>query len=161
MYRSRLAIVVATVVAACVVVSSADAAFSGNVCGLLSAKQVASVPVTPLKCSPMQTIKGPASTAYYGNWGGAAQAPHMLISVVLYQSATFFSAAKSHLNVLPGPAKKVAGIGSAAYESSGGGLTVINFIVGKYIVDINMRTNQPLKSLAAFNALSMSVASKL
>jgi hypothetical protein len=81
--------------------------------------------------------------------------------VVLYQNATFFSAAKSHLHVLPGAAKKVTGIGSAAYESSGGGLTVINFIVGKYIVDINIRTNQPRKSLVAFNALSMSVASKL
>jgi hypothetical protein len=81
--------------------------------------------------------------------------------VVLYQNATFFSVAKSHLHVLPGAAKKATGIGSAAYEPSGGSLTVINFIVGKSSSTSTCARTSHENRLVAFNALSMSAASKL
>ena len=124
---------------------------------------MATVPVTPLKCTALTTVKGPSSTGYFGNWGGSGPvAPHFTVSVVLYKTATFFAVAKKNLGIgFPGPAKKVVGIGSLAYESSSGHLTVINFVVGRYICNINMRTSQPLKSVAPFNTLAKAVAAKI
>jgi hypothetical protein len=55
------------------------------------------------------------------------------------------------------------GVGSLAYESGADGSTLssINFVLGKMICNINMRTSKPPTSLAAFNALAKSVAAKL
>jgi hypothetical protein len=68
--------------------------------------------------------------------------------------------AKKSLGQFPN-AKKVSGIGSLAYESTGGNPVVLNFVVGKDVVDIGLQTKQPLKSLAALNTLAKLIAGKL
>ena len=135
-------------------------AFSGNVCAMVSAAQVSALKA-PKTCKPA-TLKSAINTAYYGTWAASSPTgPHLTVSVVAWKDSALLAAARSHLNILPGPPKKVTGIGSAAYESSAGQLTVINFVVGSDICDINLRTAKPIGSLTAFNALARSIASKL
>lgn len=87
------------------------------------------------------------------------------MTVNAYQStgSAYFQIGKKNMNRLPGPAKNVGGIGSLAYESGADGSTLaaINFIVGKDIVDINLRAVQPPTSLAALNALAKAIAAQL
>jgi hypothetical protein len=135
-------------------------AFSGNVCAMVSAAQVSALKA-PKTCKPA-TLKSAINTAYYGTWAASSpMGPHLTVSIVAWKNSALLAAARSHLNILPGPSKKVAGIGSAAYESSAGQLTAINFVVGSDICDINLRTAKPLGSLTAFNALAKQIASKL
>lgn len=166
--RSTLTVVLASLSAAVVAGGAptasgkADArvAFSGDVCSMLTLKQVASVNVTPLKCTTQKPIKGSGSTTYYGNWGGTGLAPHLAVSIVAYTDATAFQRAKMFLGQFPG-AKKVSGIGSAAYESTVSTPYMLNFIVGKDVVDLGLQPKQPLKSAAAFSALAKAIAGKL
>lgn len=162
--RSRwlIAVVVAAGLASYVAAPAVagTAAFSGNVCGMVSAAQVSALKA-PKTCKPT-TLKTALNNAYYGTWAASnPTGPHLTVSIVAWKNSGMLAAAKSHLNAVPGTPKKVAGIGSAAYESSGGQLTVINFVVGSDICDINLRTAKPLGSLTAFNALAKSIAAKL
>jgi hypothetical protein len=135
-------------------------AFSGDVCSLLTPKQVASVNVTPLKCSTQKPIKGSGGTLYFGNWGGTGLAPHLSVSVDAHSDAAGLQQAKGSLGHFPN-AKKVSGIGSVAYESSSGNPAMLNFIIGEDVVEIGLQTKQPLKSAAAFTALAKAIAGKL
>jgi hypothetical protein len=164
MHRSRLASVVVTVVAAGAVASTANAApFSGKVCSLLTAKQVATVNVAPLKCTAEPAVKTSIFTAYHGYWGTSLTAPHPVVLNLAINTgnASYLATAKNTLRALPGVPKKVTGIGSLAYESSGGTLTEINFAVGSYVCSILLRTTKPLNSISSFNALAKAVAAKL
>ncbi len=166
--RSALTVVLASLIAAVVAGAAPTAsakpdarvAFSRDVCSLLTLKQVASVNVTPLKCTNQKPIKGSGSTNYYATWGGTGLAPHLAVSIVAYTNATAFQQAKAFLGQFPG-AKKVSGIGSVAYESTAGTPYMLNFIVGKNVVDLGLQTKQPLKSAAAFSALAKAIAGKL
>jgi hypothetical protein len=140
--------------------SGARVAFSGDVCGLLTSEQVASVKVTPLKCSSQKPIKGSGGTLYYGNWGGSGLAPHLSVSITLHSDAAGLQQAKTFLGQFP-HAKKVSGIGSLAYESTVGDPAMLNFVVGKDVVDIGLQTKQPLKSMAALTAIGKAIAAKL
>ena len=164
MHRSRLASIVVTVVAAGAAVSTADAAsFSGKICSLLTAKQVATVNVAPLKCTSEPALKTSVFTAYHGYWGTSLTASHPVVLnlAVNTGNASYLATAKNTLRALPGVPKKVTGIGSLAYESSSGTLTQVNFTVGNYVCSILLRTNKPLKSISSFNALVKAVAAKL
>jgi hypothetical protein len=136
-----------------------------NFCTLVSAKQVASFGI-PTQCKPT-TLNGPGFTNSTGTWAKqvTATSPHLSVSCNSYQSTSspVWKLGLTTLDKLPGKAKKVNGIGTLAYESGadGGTLSVINFIAGKNICDINMRTSQPPTSLAAFNTLAKSVAAKV
>ena len=114
------ALAVAAAMAAALAVSAAGArtAFNGNVCSLLSAKQVAAVHA-PSKCT-RRTSSGSGVTDNYGTWGSAT-GPHLSVAVQAYQSTTSsaFKLAKQYLGQLPN-AKKVSGVGSLAWESSQG-----------------------------------------
>ena len=140
--------------------AGARTAFSGDVCSLLTLKQVATVNVTPLKCTNQKPIKGSGGTLYYGNWGGTGLAPHLAVSIDAHTDATGLQQAKAALGHFPN-AKKVSGIGSVAYESTAGNPAMLNFIIGKDVVEIGLQTKQPLKSVAAFNALAKAIAGKL
>jgi hypothetical protein len=142
--------------------SSSDArlAFSGNVCGLLTSKQVATVKVTPLKCSSQKPIKGSGGTLYYGNWGGTGLASHLSVSVDVHGDAAGLQQAKKFLGQFP-HAKKVSGIGSLAYESTAGDPAMLNFVVGNVVVNVGLQTKQPLTSMAALTALGKAIAAKL
>jgi hypothetical protein len=97
--------------------AAARLVFSGDVCSLLTSKQVSSVKVTPSKCSSQKPIKGSGGTLYYGNWGGTGLAPHLSVSIDAHSDAAGLQQAKKLLGQFPN-AKKVSGIGSVAYEST-------------------------------------------
>jgi hypothetical protein len=164
MHRFRLAIVVATVVAAGAAVSTAGAAFSGNVCSLLSANQVATVHVAPLKCTAEKTVHTSIFTAYHGYWGKGVTSPGVLLLGCNTGNAAYLKVAKTTLRTLPGVPIKVSGIGSVAYEValySHGTRTTINFVVGGYICAVTLWANKALKSITTFNTLAKAVAAKL
>jgi hypothetical protein len=164
-YRSTFTLVVVLAAAGLTVpAEGARGSFSGNVCSMLTAKQVTTVHA-PSKCKPT-TLQGPGFTSSNGTWGTVtATGPHLSVTVNAYQStgSAYFQIAKKVMNKLPGQAKKVSGIGSLAYESGADGSTLaaINFILGKDIVDINLRAVQPPTSLAALNALAKAIAAQL
>jgi hypothetical protein len=135
-------------------------AFSGDVCGLLTSQQVASVKVTPLKCTSQKPVKGSGGTLYYGNWGGTGLAPHLSVSVNVTSDAAGLQQAKKFLGQFP-HAKKVSGIGSLAYESTAGDPAMLNFVVGNDVVNLGLETKQPLTSVAALTALGKAIAAKL
>jgi hypothetical protein len=146
--------------------AAGGATLTGSICTLVSAKEVASFGIAT-QCKPM-TLNGPGFTGSTGIWGTQASpiSPHLAVSCNAYPSPSgpAWKVALATLGTaLPGNAMKVSGVGSLAYESGGDGstLSVINFVIGKRICSINMRTGKPLTSLAAFNALAKSVAAKL
>ena len=145
--------------------AAAGPAFSGNACLLLSAKQVAAFGI-PTQCKPT-TRQGPGFTSSLAVWNAHATGaqPHLSIGINTYQSKSgpLWQLAMKTIKTLPGEAKKVSGIGSIAYESGGDGstLSVINFVVGNQVVNINMRTTKAPSALTKFNALAKSVAAKL
>jgi len=157
--KFRIAMVLAALVVAGSAVSTAHAAFSGNTCGLLSAKQVATVHVTPSTCTSQKPFGSSISTNYSANWGGTGLAPHLAIVVVLYKSSSYFQAAKNNLKL--GYTTKISGIGSSAYESHNGVLAQMSFAVGHYIATLNLRTSKPLKSVTPFNDLAKTIAGEL
>jgi hypothetical protein len=140
-------------------VASARTAFNGNVCSLLSAKQVAAVHV-PSKCT-RRTSSGSGVTIYVGTWGSVS-GPHLSVAVDAYQSTTgsAFKLAKQYLGQLPN-AKKVSGVGGLAWESSQGTVTMLNFVVGHDVCNLGLTTAQPVKSLAPVIALAKAIAAKL
>jgi hypothetical protein len=73
---STLAVAVALALA--VPAESARTAFNGNVCSLLTVKQVAAVHV-PSKCA-RRTSSGSGVTLNYGTWGSAT-GPHLSVAV--------------------------------------------------------------------------------
>jgi hypothetical protein len=148
------------VAAATPTASNGRLAFSGDVCGLLTSQQAASVKVTPLKCSSQKPIKGSAGTLYYGNWGGTGLAPHLSVSVNVTSDAAALQQARKFLGQFP-HAKKVSGIGSLAYESTAGDPAMLNFVVGKDVVNLGLQTKQPLTSVATLTALGTAIAAKL
>ena len=151
----------ATLVAAALVAPAAVArpAFTGNVCSLLSARQVAAVHV-PSKCTH-DSSTGSASTLYSGSWG-TATGPHLSITVNSFQSArsSAFQLAKKYLGQIPN-AKSVGGIGSLAWASRQGNATTINFVVGHVTCQLGLITAKPPKSLAPAIALAKAIAAKL
>lgn len=139
----------------------ASGAFSGNPCALVSAKQVAAFGI-PASCKPT-TLRGPGFTVNSATWNLTSPTQHLSVGVHTYatSSGAGWNAAMQTLRILPsGQGKKVSGIGSLAYEAAGGGTTAINFVVGKQIVNVTLRTTKPL-SLQAFNVFAKSVAAKL
>src|SRR5256885_434560 len=91
------AVVVAAAAPATSGKAGARLAFSGHVCSLLTSKQVASVKVTPLKCSSQKPIKGSGGTLYYGTWGGTGLAPHLTVSIDAARDAAGLQQAKKVL----------------------------------------------------------------
>jgi hypothetical protein len=162
----RVAFAVAALTAAIAAQGAgAGTAFSGNACRLLSAKQVAAFGIQT-QCSPT-TRQGPGFTTSSAAWNLQATGaqPHLSISINTYasKSGALWQLAMKSIKTLPGAAKKVSGIGSIAYESGsdGSALSVINFVVGNQVVNINMRTTKAPSTLTTFNALATSVAAKL
>ena len=160
---SRLA---GLVFAGLVTASAAGAApgFKGNVCALVSAKQVTAIPGVSSKCTNAKPSPGPGSTNYVGNWAGLTpRSPTVQVTVAVYTDTGALQLAKHNLKQgLPGPPKKVAGIGSAAYEGKGALSAGIHVSVGKYIAYISLNTiGTPPKSAAVIEPLAKAVAARL
>ncbi len=133
---TRLAAVVALAVApAATSATAARAPFKGKVCALATAKQVTAITGVSSRCVNACPEPAPGATIYVGNWAGKTPtSPRLQVSVQVYKDSGMLRLAKSNLDVgLPGPPRKVAGIGSAAYEATGGGSTAIRFATGRYV----------------------------
>ncbi len=159
----RLAVLV---VAALATASAAGAApgFKGNVCGMVSAKQVTAIAGVSSKCTSAKPSQGPGSTIYVGNWAGLTpKSPTVQVTVAVYTDTGALQMAKQNLKQgLPGPPKKVAGIGSAAYEAKGALSVGIHVAVGKYIAYISLNTiGTPPKSATVLEPLAKAVAARL
>ena len=156
----RKTLFVAFVAAALVAPAAlARPAFTGNVCSLLNARQVATVHV-PSKCTHNSST-GSASTLYSGSWGSATGS-HLSITVNSFQStrSSAFQLAKKYLGQIPN-AKRVGGIGSAAWASKQGNATMINFVVGHVTCQLGVVTAKPPTSVAPAIALAKAIAAQL
>ena len=156
----------ALVFAALATASAAGAApgFKGNVCAMVPARQVTAIAGVSSKCTNAKPSQGPGSRIYVGNWPGQTpKSPTVQVTVAVYTDTGALQLAKQNLKQgLPGPPKKVAGIGSAAYEAKGALSVGIHVSVGKYIVYINLNTiGTPPKSATALEPLAKAVAARL
>jgi hypothetical protein len=154
------------VFAALATVSAAGAApvFIGNVCAMVSAKQVTAIAGVSSKCTNAKPSQGPGSKIYIGNWAGLTpQSPTVQVTVAVYTDTGALQLAKQNLKQgLPGSPKKVVGIGSAAYEAKGAQAVGIHLAAGKYIVYINLNTiGTPPKSATVLEPLAKAVAARL
>lgn len=165
MHASRLTLAVTLFAAlAAASVAGARSNFNGNVCRLVSAKQITAIPGVSSSCTNAKPSKAPGSTIYTGNWAGnTPRSPRVQVTVAFYTDMGVLQLAKSNLEQgLPGTPRKVAGIGSAAYEATGGLSTGIHFNVGKYVVYISVNTvGKPPRSTASLEALAKAVAARL
>ena len=146
--------------------SAAGAApgFNGKVCAMVSAKQVTAIAGVSSKCTNAKPSQGPGSTIYVGNWAGLTpQSPTVQVTVAVYTDSGALQLATQNLKQgLPGPPKKVAGIGSTAYEAKGGQAVGIHLAVGKYIAYISLDTiGTPPKSATVLEPLAKAVAARL
>ena len=160
---SRLAV---PVFAALATASAAGAApsFNGNVCAMVPTKQVTAIAGVSSKCTNAKPSQGPGSTIYVGNWAGLTpKSPTVQVTVAAYTDTGALQLAKQNLKQgLPGPPKKVAGIGSAAYEAKGALSVGIHVAVGKYIAYISLNTiGTPPKSATVLEPLAKAVATRL
>jgi hypothetical protein len=142
-------------------VSVASAGFSGAPCSVLSAKQVASAGVTPLKCRANAPVKTPSFTTYIGVWGSSAAAPtDLVVQINKVSNAAALSTFKSLMVKRHGwvaTPKKVPGVGSIAYEARTSDIGEIQFIKGSFFVGLTLHSKSP----AQVTALAKAVAAKL
>ena len=151
--------------AALATASSAPARPSAvDACRLLTAKQVTSVQGVSPKCTTAKATAGPGSTIYGANWAGKTpRSPGVQVTVSLYTDQGMLGLAKRNLNQgLSGTPKKVVGIGSAAYEATGGFSTGVRFAQGKYVVLVSVNgIGKPTWSTKSVEGLAKAVAGRL
>ena len=159
----RLAIVILGTVAAAPV-SLAGAAPALNVCGLLTAKQATAISGVSSKCTNAKPSQGPGSKIYEGDWAGLKPtSPTLQVTVAVYGDPGALQLATRNLKQgLPGPPKKVSGIGEAAYEATGAMGAGIHVAVGKDIAYISVSTpGTTPKSAAVVEPVAKAVAANL
>jgi hypothetical protein len=135
-------------IAAVLITASAAAApptFKGNVCALLTAKQVTAISGVTAKCKNVPPLPGPGSTQYVGNWAGVtSKSPALQVTVVKYTDPGVLQLAVHNLKqgLSGGTPTKVAGIGDAAFEAKGTASAGpgIHGAIGKYIAYISLST---------------------
>ena len=160
MHAARLAL---AVFALTLFAAPAEAAtgFHSKVCVLVTAKQTATVRGLSTKCTNAPSSQGPGSTIYVGNWAGKTPtSSHLQVTVSVYNDTGMFQLATRNLRQgLPGgPAKRVAGIGGAAYEATGAGSAGIHFTVGKDVVAIVLTASS---STASLESIAKTIAAEL
>jgi hypothetical protein len=160
----RLAFLVFAVLAAAPAAGGAAAGFKGNVCTLVPAKQVTAIAGVSSKCVNAKPSPGPGSTIYVGNWAGfTSRSPTVQVTVAVYTDTGVLARAKQNLaQGLPGPPRRVSGIGSAAFEGKGAGAVGIHVSVGTYIAYISLNAiGKPPKSATVLEPLAKAVAARL
>ncbi len=163
MHVPRLGPVVLLAALAAAAPAGAGPGFDGNVCRLVSAKQVAPLTGSPSRCTTSPATKGPGSTIFVGTWAGrAATSPRLQVTVALYSDPGALALAKRNLRQgLPGAPKKVTGIGTGAYEASGAGAAGIHFTVGKDVASLTLTPAGKERSLASLETLARTIAARL
>ncbi len=144
--------------------ANAGGSFTGNVCGLLTAKQVATV-VAAGKCTREPKVSLAGAADYHGYWGAnpaSPKLPYLSFQINTGPSA-YMQRAKTTLPqavLIAGPPVKATGIGSLAYEAAGPTREAVSFLAGEYICTIVVQKPKT-KSLAALNKVARVVAAKL
>ena len=160
-HHARRIACAAALLAAAVLAPGAAArpVYGGKACALLAAKQLSPFGVAA-SCKPL-TTKGPGFTTSYATWGKALP-PHLALTITTFTSTSSLIY-RLKLREMKALGTKVSGIGSTAYEQArpGSPLAIIDFVVGKQFVTIDMAAKAPLASVSAFNALAKTVAGKL
>jgi hypothetical protein len=131
---------------------------------MVSAKQVTAIAGVSSNCTNAKPSQGPGSTIYVGNWPGMTpKSPTVQVTVAAYTDAGALQLATHNLKQgLPGPPKKVTGIGSAAYEAKGALSAGVHVMVGKYIAYISLNTiGTPPRTAAVLEPLAKAVAARL
>ena len=126
--------------------------------------QVTAISGVSSKCTNAKLSREPGSTIYVGNWAGLTpKSPTLQVSVAVYTDTGAFQLAEQNLKQgLPGPPKKVYGIGSLAYEAKGALSVGIHIAVGKYIAYLSLNTiGTPPKSATLLEPLAKAVAARL
>ena len=158
-----LAALAALAVAAVTAASAAAAPpFHGNVCKLLTARQIAALPTVSSHCTNLPPAQGPGSTNYVGHWAGKTpRSAGLQVTVSSYADQGFLALARRNLTqgFTGGTPKRVAGIGTGAYEATGAGSSEIHLAVGKYVVYIVV-TPAP-RSIKPLEAVARAVAARL
>ncbi len=159
--RLTAAVVLAAALAA-TAATAARAPFKGKVCALATAKQVTAIPGVSSRCVNGAPEPAPGATIYVGNWAGKTPtSPRLQVSVQVYKDAGMLRVAKSNLDQgLPGPPKKITGIGSGAYEATGGGSTAIRFAAGGYVATAILSTTGR-RSRSALERFAKTLAKRL
>ena len=165
MNASRLTLAIAFVATLAIAqAAGARTSFTGNVCGLLTAKQITATQGISSKCTNAKPSNGPGSKIYSGTWAGKTPtSPTALVTVTQYTDPGLLKLAKSNLKQgLPSASpSKVAGIGSAAYEASGGSSTGIRFSVGSYIALVTLNGSGKAPSASSAEGLARAIAAEL
>jgi hypothetical protein len=144
--------------------ASASPAFKGNVCALLTAKQVTAINGVTARCKNKPTLPGLGSKIYEGDWMGAtSKSPTLQVTLAVYSDSGALKLADHNLEQgLPGGTpQKVTGIGDAAYEAKGAFEAGIHVAVGKYIAYISLGEIGKTPSPALIEPVAKDVAAKL
>lgn len=147
--------------------ASASPVFNGNVCALLTAKQVTAIAGVTSSCKNQAPLKGVAgANQYVGNWAGQTRrSPSLQVTIAVYPNAKsqWLQLADHNLmQGLSGPPKKVTGIGDAAYEAKGDFAVDIHVAVGTYIAYITLsQIGKDPSSPALIEPIAKDVAAKL
>jgi hypothetical protein len=144
--------------------ATASLPFNGNVCALLTAKQVATVGGVTARCNNQPPQQGPSAKIYVGDWMGATpKSPTLQVTVAVYTDRGMLKLADQNLKQgLPGPPKKVAGIGDAAFEAKGGSAVGIHVAVGKYVAYVSLNAiGKAPSSPALIEPVAKDVAKRL
>jgi hypothetical protein len=163
--RRSTAIVALLAALAAAATAGARSSFTGNVCGLVSARQIATIPGLSSRCTTTRPSRGPGSTIFTGNWAGKTpSSPHLQVTIAAYADQGALQLAKRNLKQgFPGGApRKVPGIGSAAYEATGAGAIGLHLSVGKYVAYLILTGgSNPRRSSASLETLAKSIAARL
>lgn len=166
-HGSKVRLVAVALAAGCVVAvaaaaaSAAGRASSGNVCGMVTAKQAAAVHIK-LGCTQQKTVQNSQGTISTAVWGpNKITGPRLSVGIWKLSSAAFLAALKA------GHASgKSVGIGDWSRESGlANGKTAdgVAFEIHGYFVLIALTTptNAPLSTPAPLIALAKTVAKHL
>jgi hypothetical protein len=160
---SRLIVLFAVLVIA--PAATAAPVFKGNVCGLLTAKQVTAIAGVTAQCNNQPPLPAPGGKQYEGDWKGVTpKSPTLQVTVVVYSDSGWQQKADHNLpQGLPGGTpKKVTGIGDAAYEASGTFAVGIHVAVGKNIAYISLNeVGKTPNSPVLIEPVAKDVAAKL
>lgn len=158
MHAFRLITVLALAsLAAATSAAARPTSFAGNVCRLLTAKQVAAVQGVAPKCTNAAPMPGPGAKIFSASWPGKTPRSSTLqVTISAYADKGLLARAKQNLDQgLPGPPRKVAGFGGGAYEAFGAGSAAMHFAVGKDVVVViltsvarSARTTSELQAVA-------------
>jgi hypothetical protein len=135
-------------------------------CALLTPAQVATVRGLSPNCSASPPARGPGSTSYTANWPGKSpKAPSLTLTVVVYTDSRGLRQATQYLKVggVTGRVRKVTGIGTAAYVSSGDYGAAVHFVVGRSVAYLTLSVDPGARPppVATVEAFARAIARRL